>query len=250
MAADNVVVHFNYPSDTIYIGQTNIMEIWIENDDSVLGMALGFEFRDYVGTIVWDSAYGNYPPVNQENDAVGAFLFNTAPHSMYDLVQPDSLLIGGTYLPSTIPGLPPNSLRKCYTLKFDVPSGEPAGSLCVDNIFVPPAGSWIFDDGTSGFPPDYHGCVNSSPSNPDCPAVCFPVIERNYVCGDANNDTMVNVADLVYIINYVFQVGPEPFVYLAGDATCNGRVNIADAGYIMEYLFMGGPEPCYFCPKD
>ncbi len=250
MAADNVVIHFNYPSDTIYIGQTNVLEIWLENDDDLEGLSLGFEFGNYVGTIEWDSTYGSHPPVNQENDAVGALGFHAWTHSMYDLVLPDSLLIGGAYLPPIIPEFPPNSLRKCYTLSFDVPTGEPEGSLCVDNIFVPTAGAWIFDAGMGGaIAPDYHGSVTSSYNDPDCPAICFPGITKNYVCGDANGDEVVNVADLVWIISYVFGGGPESDPYLAADASCNGRVNIGDAGYIMDYVFMGGDVPCANCPK-
>jgi hypothetical protein len=249
MAADNVVIHFNYPLDTIYIGQTNVLEVWLENDEDLDGMALGFEFGNYVGAIVWNSTYGNYPPINQENDAVDVFIFNVNTYNMYDPILPDSILFGGTYIPPIIPGLPANSLRKCYTLSFDVPTGEPEGSLCVDNIFIPPAGGWIFALPTGSIAPNYHGCVNSSYEDPDCPAICFPVVEKDFVCGDANGDGAVNVADLVWIINYVFTGGPPSDPDLAADASCNGRVNIGDAGYLMDYIFLGGDQPCANCPK-
>jgi hypothetical protein len=67
-----------------------------------------------------------------------------------------------------------------------------------------------------------------------------------FVCGDANGDGEVNVADGVFIINYVFKGGPAPDPLAAGDANCDGDVNIADAVYIIAYVFKGGPEPC--CP--
>ncbi len=34
--------------------------------------------------------------------------------------------------------------------------------------------------------------------------------------------------------------------YLCGDANCDGTLNIADAVYLITYIFKGGPEPC--CP--
>ncbi len=67
-----------------------------------------------------------------------------------------------------------------------------------------------------------------------------------YVCGDANGDGDINVADGVYIINYVFKSGPAPEPLEAGDANCDGDNNIADGVYIINYVFKSGPEPC--CP--
>jgi hypothetical protein len=63
-------------------------------------------------------------------------------------------------------------------------------------------------------------------------------------CGDANGDGPVNVSDAVWVINYVFIGGPEPFPVLAcGDANTDGAVNVSDAVYIIEYTFQGGPDP-------
>jgi hypothetical protein len=69
------------------------------------------------------------------------------------------------------------------------------------------------------------------------------------VCGDANDDGSVNVADAVYLINYIFKGGPAPDPLCVGDTDNNDAVNIADAVYLINYIFKGGPppvEPC--CP--
>ena len=63
--------------------------------------------------------------------------------------------------------------------------------------------------------------------------------------GDANGDNGWDIADAVYIINYVFKGGPAPTPY----ATCNGdsnddcAVNLADAVHLIGYIFKGGPPP-------
>jgi hypothetical protein len=67
-----------------------------------------------------------------------------------------------------------------------------------------------------------------------------------YVCGDANGDATINLADAVFLINYVFKSGPAPEPLEAGDANCDGSVNLADAVHLINYVFKGGPEPC--CP--
>lgn len=68
----------------------------------------------------------------------------------------------------------------------------------------------------------------------------------NFLRGDANGDSEVNVGDAVYIINYVFKGGPAPDPLEAGDANCDGGCDVGDAVYLINYVFKGGPEPC--CP--
>jgi hypothetical protein len=64
-----------------------------------------------------------------------------------------------------------------------------------------------------------------------------------YLRGDANEDGEVNLADAVYLVNYLFIGGPPPDPMEAGDANCDGEVDLADAVYIINYLFIGGPPP-------
>jgi hypothetical protein len=61
--------------------------------------------------------------------------------------------------------------------------------------------------------------------------------------GDANGDGIINSADIVYLINYLFISGPSPQPWQAGDANCDGAVNSADVAYLINYLFVGGPPP-------
>jgi hypothetical protein len=61
--------------------------------------------------------------------------------------------------------------------------------------------------------------------------------------GDANGDGSVNLADAVFVVNWLFIGGPAPDPMEAGDANCDGQVNLADAVYIVNWLFIGGPPP-------
>ncbi len=63
------------------------------------------------------------------------------------------------------------------------------------------------------------------------------------IYGDVNNDGDVNVADAVYIINYVFNGGPAPSIPEAADANCDENVDVADGVYLINYVFKGGPPP-------
>ncbi len=69
-----------------------------------------------------------------------------------------------------------------------------------------------------------------------------------FTCGDANGDGGVDIADVVYLINYIFAGGPAPVTATAGDPNCDKSIDIADAVYLIQYIFGGGPVPCAACP--
>jgi hypothetical protein len=62
--------------------------------------------------------------------------------------------------------------------------------------------------------------------------------------GDATGDGVINSADVVYLINYLFKGGPAPEPLEAVDCNCDGIINSADVVYLINYLFKGGPPPC------
>ena len=66
----------------------------------------------------------------------------------------------------------------------------------------------------------------------------------DFMCGDANGDETVNVADAVWIINFIFAGGDPPDPMESGNANCQGTVNVADSVWIINYVFAGGNEPC------
>lgn len=63
--------------------------------------------------------------------------------------------------------------------------------------------------------------------------------------GDANGSGDINIADITYLIAYIFNFGTEPpYDVLLGDANCSGSVNIADITFLIKHIFAGGPAPC------
>jgi len=67
-----------------------------------------------------------------------------------------------------------------------------------------------------------------------------------WICGDINGDLnpMVDIADLVYLVDYMFTDGPPPPVYQSGDVDGSGGIiDVADLVYLVDYMFTGGPEP-------
>src|SRR5207248_6584456 len=59
--------------------------------------------------------------------------------------------------------------------------------------------------------------------------------------GDANNDGQVGVADVFYLVNFLFAGGPAPT--FNGDENGDGSVGVNDIFYLISFLFAGGPAP-------
>jgi len=122
-------------------------------------------------------------------------------------------------------------------------SVEPFGSDQVDVIFK----SGELDFGT------YTGQVGVSCNDPVMPSTVIPVsltVEdaSPFVCGDANNDTEVDIDDVTFLIAYIFSSGPPPANPEAADADCSGDIDIDDVTYLIAYIFSSGPAPCADCP--
>jgi hypothetical protein len=66
-------------------------------------------------------------------------------------------------------------------------------------------------------------------------------------CGDCTNDSVMDVADVVYLINYLFKGGTAPDPVCHGDVNCSGLADIGDVILLINYLYKGGTAPCFGC---
>ncbi len=67
-------------------------------------------------------------------------------------------------------------------------------------------------------------------------------------CGDMNADGIINIADLTYVIAYLYGGRALPIPTLCiGDLNNDGVVNIADLTYVIAYLYGGRPPPIQDC---
>ena len=69
---------------------------------------------------------------------------------------------------------------------------------------------------------------------------------NTFVCGDINNDgdEQLDIADLTYLVDYMFLEGPPPPLAAAADVDGSGLpLDIGDLVYLIDYMFRGGPAP-------
>nr|MBN2276475.1 immune inhibitor A [candidate division Zixibacteria bacterium] len=66
------------------------------------------------------------------------------------------------------------------------------------------------------------------------------------ICGDADGNGVINVGDIAYLVNYMFNGGNPPSSLYQGDADGCGSINMADVVYMMDFYYYGGQAPCQY----
>jgi hypothetical protein len=120
----------------------------------------------------------------------------------------------------------------------------------LDNVRSIAAGSLLLlpaDSSKAIYDPWYSGEYGSSGCDVDITDSINDGCAYDPLCGDANSDQMVDIADPVYLINYIFKSGPAPDPLCTGDASGDGTVDIGDAVHLINYIFKGGPAPAADC---
>lgn len=71
----------------------------------------------------------------------------------------------------------------------------------------------------------------------------FSVMYINFVCGDDDGSGgSPNIADLMYLVAYLFQGGPAPLVLASADLDGLPGLDVADLTYFVAFLFSSGPD--------
>ncbi len=71
----------------------------------------------------------------------------------------------------------------------------------------------------------------------------FGLEKPEYIRGDANGDQVINLADVLYLVAYLYKNGPAPNPFEAGDVDCSGGIDLNDVLYLVNYLYKNGPAP-------
>jgi hypothetical protein len=64
-------------------------------------------------------------------------------------------------------------------------------------------------------------------------------------CGDIDGNLSLgpDVADLVYLVDYMFNDGPDPWDLQVANVNGDGvAVDVADLVYLVDFMFTGGPD--------
>jgi parallel beta-helix repeat protein len=117
------------------------------------------------------------------------------------------------------------------------------------NLALPVGGNYWDDYWGSDTNGDGFGDTPHSIPGPGGNLDWYPLIDpwTPPICGEVTHDGILDVADVVYLINYLYKQGPAPEPLCTGDVNYDGIIDIADVVFILNYLFKQGPAPGYTC---
>jgi hypothetical protein len=159
------------------------------------------------------------------------------PESLTDHVSDMELDNGGTVL------LTGSSSRSQTCSDFLTVAYYPNGDTAWIRRYSGPGYS---NDGAWAMAVDHLGDVYVTGSSDSTGTEDFDYVTIKYCQaqrGDANGDKVINVADIVCLVNFLYRSGDPPIPMQAGDANCDGIVDIADIVYLVNYLYRGGDPP-------
>lgn len=83
-------------------------------------------------------------------------------------------------------------------------------------------------------------CTMYSPDLPDLP------LDDDFLCGDVNEDGLINVLDIISMVNYILGANPDPFNLDAADVSVDDLINVLDIIGIVNIILEtpGIPCPC------
>lgn len=191
----------------------------------------------------------------------------------------DTIGFGGSIM--TSPGIAPGENFVAFMVSVGRFDDSQAGrTLCVDSSYWPQSGIWawtfqgpdvpiipvwggpycyeiaVFPGDDSDGDGVYSGCDNCEEVyNPDqsdsnynglgdaCDDYCC--VRRGNVDGIGYHRP--NIADMYYMVDYMFNQGPAPTCLHEADLDANDVIEIVDLVYLIEYVFYIGPppEPCW-----
>ncbi|MFH1686116.1 MAG: dockerin type I repeat-containing protein [bacterium] len=184
------------------------------------------------------------------------------------------------------PGLPDGYSEWAWVIESRLFATDEGKTICLDSASIPPSGNWLWmlSDLTEVFPswdgphcwsigtcdgqpdPDGDGIRGDCDNCPDDPNPNQSDADGDGI-GDAcdatscceivgdidHNGAGPDIADLVHLVNYMFNGGPPPpcdegGLFVEADVNGDGAgPDIADLVYLVNYMFGGGPAPAS-CP--
>ena len=88
--------------------------------------------------------------------------------------------------------------------------------------------------------------LDSASHSSDYQTTPFSFIYQSFVCGnvDGSASSQPDIADITYLVAFMFKSGPDPIPLVAGSVNCDEVVDISDLTYLVSFMFKSGAAPC------
>ena len=60
---------------------------------------------------------------------------------------------------------------------------------------------------------------------------------------DGSADGLIDISDVMYLVDFMFQAGPDPACSEEADVNGDASLDISDLMHLIDYAFRSGPPP-------
>ncbi len=138
-----------------------------------------------------------------------------------------------------------------YDYQFEVTGGVPPHTFAVIDGELPP-GLILEEDGQLHGSFEADGTYQFQVRVNDSPYLCayyfddFTMSVESGDNGDANCDGELNLADILYLIEYIYGAGNPPRSMGGCDCDCSYTCDLGDILYLISHIYGEGPIPCAY----
>src|SRR4030066_101292 len=247
-SGDYATIKYSYAGDTLWVRRYNGPG---NDNDGAVALAVDGSGNVYVTGYSWSGTTFDYATIKYSyaGDTLWVRSYN-GPGNEYDeasaLAVDDS---GNVYVTGSSVGSDPYNYTDYATIKY---------SSSGDTLWVKRYnGAGNGGDGANALAVDDSGNVYVTgwslgtvwPDNDYATIKYFPCTSANPKTGDANGDGEVNLADIIFKIDYIFKAGPKPNPSCRADVNADGNLLLTDIVYLINFLFKSGstPQPTGTC---
>jgi len=149
-------------------------------------------------------------------------------------VDPTSVLVNGTIAPTSWEIITDPGIFDGDIFKFEIPIAD----------FILGYG-WVWDSTSQEYTVTWQPVDGGGQG---CSAAEVFVL-FGHTSGDLNLDGVVDIADLLMLVDFMFRNGPAPEILEAADVNGDCAVDIGDLTYLVDYQFIGGDRPLAPCSR-
>jgi len=71
-------------------------------------------------------------------------------------------------------------------------------------------------------------------------------LNYSFQTGNVDRDLDIDLADAIYLADYLIKSGPAPKLLYEADVNCDSQYSLADVIYLARYVLSGGSDPCVY----
>ncbi|MCP4705637.1 MAG: hypothetical protein GY865_13640, partial [candidate division Zixibacteria bacterium] len=189
------------------------VDFWINSLSSAKSISIPFEYSCATSPVVCDS-------ITFAGSAYSLYLHK---YGKVDATEPKAV-IGIANIGETAPLTNPARIASAW---FSINSSTEEQLININS---------------TSYGPNEFIIASPFPTTPYIPSIAI-IPGLSFECGDATDNGVVDILDIVFLINYKYKSGPAPAIPESANINGDTEIDILDIVFLINFLYKSGAEP-------